>query len=212
MQITLERACSIVRELQQRLRFGSGANRVRARLVPVGSLRRQEPLATDIDLLVVVADRDDSGDVLASAVLSSRSGAVLSSRSGAVLSSRSGATLSSRPRSRPDSALEIAGDRRCGPRRRTMLLALPVGGAALPVDLFLVRESELPFALFHYTGSRAYNIRTRAHAKRLGWTLNQYGLFNIAGRRVRGTRQIRTEAEVAARLGLSYRAATDRKK
>ena len=204
MQITLERACSIVRELQQRLRFGSGANRVRARLVPVGSLRRQEPLATDIDLLVVVADRDDSGDVLASAVLSSRSGAVLSSRSGA--------TLSSRPRSRPDSALEIAGDRRCGPRRRTMLLALPVGGAALPVDLFLVRESELPFALFHYTGSRAYNIRTRAHAKRLGWTLNQYGLFNIAGRRVRGTRQIRTEAEVAARLGLSYRAATDRKK
>ena len=162
------------------------------RLVPVGSLRRQEPLATDIDLLVVVADRDDSGDLLASAKL------------------QPGRRLQRAP------ALEIAGDRRCGPRRRTMLLtgvggaALPIGGAALPVDLFLVRESELPFALFHYTGSRAYNIRTRAHAKRLGWTLNQYGLFDRAGRRVRGTRQIRTEAEVAARLGISHRAATDR--
>ena len=193
MPVSLERARSIVRELRRRLRFttgpstGASARRVPVRLVPVGSLRRQEPLATDIDLLVVVADRDNSGDLLASAKL--------------------------RPQGRQSGpALEIAGDRRCGPRRRTMLLALPVGGAALPIDLFLVRESELPFALFHYTGSRAYNIRTRAHAKRRGWTLNQYGLFDRAGRRVRGTRQIRTEAEVAARLGLSHRAATDRKK
>jgi DNA polymerase (family 10) len=164
---------------------------MRARLVPVGSLRRQEPFATDIDLLVVVPDgARGAGDLLASAALRPSPPA-------------QGA--------RATPALEIAGDRRCGPRRRTMLLS---GGALhrFPVDLFLVRESELPFALFHYTGSRAYNIRTRAHAKRLGWTLNQYGLFDRAGRRVRGTRQIRTEAEVAARLGLSHRAATDRKK
>lgn len=186
MPIALEQACIIVRELRRRLEFSAGARaRVRARLVPVGSLRRREPLASDIDLLVVVPDGADSGDLLARAVL--------------------------RAGGRARAALEIAGDRCCGPRRRTMLLS---GGALhrFPVDLFLVRESELPFALFHYTGSRAYNIRTRAHAKRLGWTLNQYGLFDRAGRRVRGTRQIRTEAEIADRLGISHRAATDRKK
>ena len=82
-----------------------------------------------------------------------------------------------------------------------------------PVDLFLVQARELPFALFHYTGSRLYNVRTRAHAKRRGWRLNQYGLFDAAtGRRVRGSAHIRTEREVAALVGVSYRSPSDRSK
>lgn len=74
------------------------------------------------------------------------------------------------------------------------------------VDLFLVTRTELPYALFHWTGPRAYNIRTRRHAMRNGWKLNQYGLWEReTGRRVPGTSQIHTERQLARKIGVSYR-------
>ena len=33
--------------------------------------------------------------------------------------------------------------------------------------------------LFHYIGNRIFNIQTRKIANNLGYTLNQYGLFDI---------------------------------
>ena len=47
----------------------------------------------------------------------------------------------------------------------------------IKLDLFKTDKKNLPFALFHYTGNKLFNIRTRAHAKNLGYKLNQYGLF-----------------------------------
>jgi DNA polymerase (family 10) len=77
--------------------------------------------------------------------------------------------------------------------------------------VFRTTPRELPFALFHYTGPAAYNVRTRAHAKRLGFRLNQYGLFGRGtGRRARGSIGLRTEAQIARRLGLTARPPRDR--
>ena len=69
-----------------------------------------------------------------------------------------------------------------------------------PVDIFLARESERPYALLHHTGSAEFNIRTRAHAKRRGLKLTQHGLFRD-GRRI--TRELASEEDVLRYLGLA---------
>jgi DNA polymerase/3'-5' exonuclease PolX len=75
------------------------------------------------------------------------------------------------------------------------------------LDLFLATPAELPFALFHLTSPRAYVIRIRAFAKKVrGWKLTQYGLFYAdSGRRVRGSSRIRTQEQLAAFLGVTWR-------
>ena len=90
-----------------------------------------------------------------------------------------------------------------GPRRQTLVLA--IGKKEVRLDIFVATEAELPYALFHYTGSRGYNIRTRALAKKKKWLLNQYGLFGADGRRVRGSAAVCTERDLALLLGVSYR-------
>lgn len=107
--------------------------------------------------------------------------------------------------------MRLGADRGCGARRRSLVL-MRSGRRPFQVDLFLVRRSELPYALYHYTGSRQYNIRTRAHAKARGWLLNQYGLYytDRPGVRVRGTSHLRSERALAAFLGVSYRKPADR--
>ena len=172
----LTKALDLVAGLRRQLHF----NGPRPRLITVGSVRRAEPTAVDLDLLVVVPDRADFSSTLASARLD-------------------GAPYT------------ITSDRGSGVRRRSIVITGP-GVRSIQVDLFLVRQQELPFALFHYTGSRQYNIRTRAHAKARGWLLNQYGLFyaDRVKTRVRGTARLSTERELAEALGVSYRSPTDR--
>lgn len=70
------------------------------------------------------------------------------------------------------------------------------------IDLLLVVGGELPFALFHYTGPKSYNIRTRAYAKRKGFMLNQYGLSNRkTGERAPGAKNLKTESDIQDFLG-----------
>ena len=76
---------------------------------------------------------------------------------------------------------------------------IEAGGLAF--DLFLAAPAERPTALFHLTGPRAFNIRTRAAAKRRGWRLNQYGLWDArTGARVA---EFATERDVFAALGVT---------
>lgn len=91
-----------------------------------------------------------------------------------------------------------------GSRRRS--LVVHYGRTNYCVDLFLAYDDEMPYAMMHHTGSHRYNIRIRAHAKSRGWRLNQYGLY-IAGtdRRVRGSRQLNTEGDLARFLGVTPR-------
>lgn len=96
--------------------------------------------------------------------------------------------------------------------RYTRLRVRPAPGApSVQVDLFATTPAALPFAQFHYTGSRQYNIRVRAAAKRRGWRLNQYGLWRRdSGRAAVPPGRVRSERDLADVLGVTYRAPPDR--
>lgn len=102
-----------------------------------------------------------------------------------------------------DAALARAGlaaDNR-GDRKRTY------SRGPVPVDVFAATAAEMPFALFHYTGPRSYNIRLRRYAKLRGLRLNQYGVFVVqTGRRWPRAAAVKTEAELAAALGVTAHA------
>jgi DNA polymerase (family X) len=73
-------------------------------------------------------------------------------------------------------------------------------------DLRVVSDSEFPFALMYFTGSKEHNVVMRRRAIERGLRLNEYGLF----RSEEETRDpallvsCQTEEEVFAELGLSY--------
>ncbi len=76
----------------------------------------------------------------------------------------------------------------------------------IQADLRVVSDSEYPFALLYFTGSKEHNIVMRQRAIQRGLRLNEYGLF----RSQEETRDpklrlpCKTEEEVFDKLGLSY--------
>ncbi len=75
------------------------------------------------------------------------------------------------------------------------------------LDLFFIKKKHLPFALFHYTGSKKYNIRIRAYVKKKGYLLNQYGLFR---NKKLVSKNIKTEKELTKLIGVSFRKPSNR--
>lgn len=69
----------------------------------------------------------------------------------------------------------------------------------MQADLRVVAPKELPFALHHFTGSKEHNTLLRGHAKKLGFTLNEYGLF-------KGDKPVAcaSEVELYAALGMDF--------
>lgn len=97
------------------------------------------------------------------------------------------------------------------------------------VDVFYAPCSEKPFALLHYTGSRNFNIRVRAVAKKKGYKLNQHGLYvvsksveksaanNTAKNTANNTTQLtnvlksaKTEKDILDFLGITYKKPEER--
>ena len=74
----------------------------------------------------------------------------------------------------------------------------------IKVDFFLASPAVRAFALFHHTGPASYNIRIRAHAKKLGYKLNQYGLFPNSA-------NIKTEKDICEILNITYYTPSSRK-
>lgn len=187
-------AAAVTEELKARLSFdGPGGRRRRYPIIAVGSVRRGAPLSKDLDLLVATPDEETIRGLLGSAELADRRG--------------------------PSDALTLVEAYAFGDRRRSFIVRrAPRGGRAkyYAVDLFLATEEEKPFALTHFTGGRDYNIRVRAHAKRAGYILNQYGLFSAnpakgqKRRRAPGSKAIKTERDLARFLGVTYRPPTAR--
>ncbi len=66
-------------------------------------------------------------------------------------------------------------------------------------DLRVVGDNEFPFAANYFTGSKEHNTELRARAKKMGYKLNEYGLFE-------GEKLIpcKDEAAIYAALGLDY--------
>lgn len=78
--------------------------------------------------------------------------------------------------------------------------------AGIPCDLRIVKDSEYPFALNYFTGSKEHNVAMRSRARDRGWSLNEYGFTPLAGgpRRSGKPPACRDEKSVYAALGLAY--------
>jgi DNA polymerase (family 10) len=71
--------------------------------------------------------------------------------------------------------------------------------SGIEADLRVVSEKEFPYALMYFTGSKEHNVRLRGIAKKKGWKLNEYGLFD-------GENLVRckSEEEIYHALGLPF--------
>lgn len=69
------------------------------------------------------------------------------------------------------------------------------------VDLRVVKADEFACALHHFTGSKEHNVAMRSYAKKLGYKINEYGIFREAtSRRV----SIKTEKDLFAFFKMDY--------
>ncbi len=71
----------------------------------------------------------------------------------------------------------------------------------LAADLRVVADDEFPAALLYFTGSKEHNTALRGRARKMGFKLNEYGLF-----REDGDKRVRcgSEEEIFGKLGLAY--------
>jgi DNA polymerase (family 10) len=75
------------------------------------------------------------------------------------------------------------------------------GAEGLQVDVRVVAPESFGAALQYFTGSKEHNVALRQRALKMGYSLNEYGLFTLEGeRRVAGD----SEEGVYAALGLSW--------
>jgi DNA polymerase (family 10) len=181
-RVPLRTAEEVTEDLRKRLIFCADDSCLQLPIYTVGSVRRQVPIVKDLDLLAVLP-------------------AEYKGRLETVLE---GAKL------RGSGLVEIVDTYANGSRRHSCIVRRVGTKKSYMVDIFLTTENELPYALFHYTGDSTYNIRTRALAKKKGYTLNQYGLFDADGKRVKGTSAIKDEQGLAEFLGVSYRTPVER--
>ncbi len=76
----------------------------------------------------------------------------------------------------------------------------------IQADLRVVTDSEFPFALAYFTGSKEHNIVMRQRAIQRGLRLNEYGLFKSKEETRDPALRVecRTEEEIFQELGLAY--------
>ncbi len=75
-------------------------------------------------------------------------------------------------------------------------------------DLRVVDDSEFPFALNYFTGSKDHNVRLRTIAKKFDLSLNEYGFSKIGSDEKRGKAKkavvCKSEEDIYKTLGLEY--------
>ncbi len=69
-------------------------------------------------------------------------------------------------------------------------------------DLRAVKNSEFPFALQYFTGSKEHNVALRSLALKKGWSLNEYGLNPVDETIARP--EVEEEKDIYKALGLQY--------
>jgi DNA polymerase (family 10) len=86
-----------------------------------------------------------------------------------------------------------------GPTKASVLLPGFKTGQFVQCDVRGVEDSQFPFALHYFTGSKAHNITMRKRALARGLSLNEYALAGD-----KGEVKCRTEADLFEALGLVY--------
>ncbi len=80
--------------------------------------------------------------------------------------------------------------------------------AGINCDLRIVDDSEFPFALNYFTGSKEHNVRIRSLARDNGWSLNEYGFSVIDSGEKRGKAKkivpCKGEKDIYKAVGLEY--------
>ncbi len=80
--------------------------------------------------------------------------------------------------------------------------------AGINADLRIVDDTEYPFALNYFTGSKEHNVELRGRAKKYGWSLNEYGFSELGVEEKRGKAKrivkCKDEADLYKALGLDY--------
>ncbi len=75
--------------------------------------------------------------------------------------------------------------------------------SGIAMDLRLVGDSQFPYTLHHFSGSREHHIPLRRRALSMGMTINDYGLFKTGGE-LEVLIPCQTEADIYAALGMDY--------
>ncbi|MFA6169659.1 MAG: DNA polymerase/3'-5' exonuclease PolX [Candidatus Margulisiibacteriota bacterium] len=70
----------------------------------------------------------------------------------------------------------------------------------MQADLRVVPDKSFGAAAHYFTGSKGHNIHIRQLARKKGWKVSEYGIFNAAGKQIGG----RTEAEMFAMFDLQF--------
>ncbi|MFN8265523.1 MAG: helix-hairpin-helix domain-containing protein [Chitinophagaceae bacterium] len=71
----------------------------------------------------------------------------------------------------------------------------------MQVDVRIVTEEEAGAALLYFTGSKEHNIQLRTLARKKGWKINEYGVFDEqTGKRLAG----KTEEDIYSLLGYRF--------
>jgi DNA polymerase (family 10) len=74
-------------------------------------------------------------------------------------------------------------------------------GSGIAMDLRVVTDSQFPYTLHHFTGSKEHHIALRRRALSMGMTINDYGLFKEPGMELV---PCTNEADIYAALGMEY--------
>ena len=73
----------------------------------------------------------------------------------------------------------------------------------LQCDLRAVSNSQFPFALQYFSGSKEHNVALRSRALKHGWSLNEYG-FTPKDKSTPGAPAVKEEADIYRVLGLDH--------
>jgi DNA polymerase (family 10) len=83
-----------------------------------------------------------------------------------------------------------------GETRASILLKEP----HVQIDLRLVNADQFGSALLYFTGNKDHNIALRLIAKKKGWKLNEYGVFDKEGRKLAG----QSEEQIYQLFGMPF--------
>lgn len=80
------------------------------------------------------------------------------------------------------------------------------------IDFLYTTPEEYPFSLLYFTGSARFNTLMRERARKLGYTMNEHGLYHIKNKKKaeRVNHSFHTEKDIFNFLGLDYKEPNER--
>jgi DNA polymerase (family 10) len=95
--------------------------------------------------------------------------------------------------------------------RRRLRILVPVNHKKIPTDIVYSDKKSWIYGTLYLTGNGRYNVRLRMAAKRKGWLLNQYGLYNLSDRKpVKGSMSVKSERDIQKLIGSKIRSPSQR--